>query len=108
MDFGLGILTFGTIGFMVAFGYLSVRATEKRRREGGPKSTLAADGQPSPRARIRLRCHPSGAWSSAAAPNPWPPAPRKPEATTNFSELSDRLAGGLTLATRAKRRLSSA
>jgi len=44
MDFGLGILTFGTIGFMVAFGYLSVRATEKRRREGGPKSTLAADG----------------------------------------------------------------
>lgn len=43
MDFGLGILTFGTIGFMAAFGYLSARATEKRRREGGPKSTLAAD-----------------------------------------------------------------
>ena len=43
MDFGLGILTFGTIGFMVAFGYLSVRATEKRRRDGAPKSTLAAD-----------------------------------------------------------------
>lgn len=43
MDFGLGILTFGTLGFMVAFGYLSVLATEKRRREGGPKSTLAAD-----------------------------------------------------------------
>ena len=31
------------LGFMVAFGYLSVLATEKRRREGGPKSTLAAD-----------------------------------------------------------------
>lgn len=44
MDFGLGILTFGTLGFMVAFGYLSVRAIEKRRKEGGPKSTLAADG----------------------------------------------------------------
>jgi hypothetical protein len=43
MDFGLGILTFGTLGFMVAFGYLSVRAIEKRRREGAPKSTLAAD-----------------------------------------------------------------
>ncbi len=44
MDFGLGILTFGTLGFMVAFGYLSARATEKRRRDGGPKSTLAVDG----------------------------------------------------------------
>ena len=43
MDFGLGILTFGTLGFMVAFGYLSVRSIEKRRREGAPKSTLAAD-----------------------------------------------------------------
>jgi hypothetical protein len=43
MDFGLGILTFGTIGFMAAFGYLSARATEKRRKEGHPKSTLAAD-----------------------------------------------------------------
>ncbi|RDC73380.1 hypothetical protein DLJ49_07365 [Rhodovulum sp. 12E13] len=49
MDFGLGILTFGTLGFMVAFGYLSVRAIEKQRREGGPKSTLAADG---PRRRV--------------------------------------------------------
>ncbi|MEM0935016.1 MAG: hypothetical protein AAF646_01770 [Pseudomonadota bacterium] len=43
MDFGLGILTFGTLGFMVAFGYLGARATEKQRRQGGPKSTLAAD-----------------------------------------------------------------
>jgi hypothetical protein len=43
MDFGLGILTFGTIGFMAAFGYLSARATEKRRKENHPKSTLAAD-----------------------------------------------------------------
>jgi hypothetical protein len=43
MDFGLGILTFGTLGFMVAFGYLSVRAVEKRRASGAPKSTLAAD-----------------------------------------------------------------
>ena len=33
--------------------------------------------------------------------------PRKPVATTNFSELSARDAGGLTLATLAKRCLSS-
>ncbi len=43
MDFGLGILTFGTLSFMTAFGYLSVRAIEKQRKAGGPKSTLAAD-----------------------------------------------------------------
>jgi hypothetical protein len=44
MDFGLGILTFGTLGFMVAFGYISARVTEKRRKEGGPKSALSKDG----------------------------------------------------------------
>jgi hypothetical protein len=43
MDFGLGILTFGTLGFVAAFAYLDARATEKRRRSGAPKSTLAAD-----------------------------------------------------------------
>ena len=44
MDFGLGILTFGTLGFVVAFGYISARATEKLRQQGGPKSSLSADG----------------------------------------------------------------
>lgn len=44
MDFGLGILTFGTLGFVVAFGYISARVTEKRRLQGGPKSSLSADG----------------------------------------------------------------
>ncbi len=44
MDFGLGILTFGTLGFMVAFGYISARVTEKRRKEGGQKSALSKDG----------------------------------------------------------------
>lgn len=44
MDFGLGILTFGTLGFAVAFGYLSSRATQRLRREGGPKSALSRDG----------------------------------------------------------------
>lgn len=43
MDFGLGILTFGTLGFVCAFAYLSARATEKRRQMNLPKSTLAAD-----------------------------------------------------------------
>lgn len=43
MDFALGILTFGTLGFVVAFGYISARVTEKTRGQG-PKSTLSADG----------------------------------------------------------------
>lgn len=44
MDFGLGILTFGTLGFTAAFGYLSQRAVEKQRRDPTrEKSKLAAD-----------------------------------------------------------------
>jgi hypothetical protein len=44
MDGALGFLTFGTLGFVVAFAYISARATEKRMREGGPKSSLSRDG----------------------------------------------------------------
>ena len=44
MDFGLGILTFGTLGFGVAFGYISARVTEKHRQSGAPKSSLSEDG----------------------------------------------------------------
>ncbi|MEL7098882.1 MAG: hypothetical protein AAGM84_08650 [Pseudomonadota bacterium] len=44
MGIGLGILTFGTLGFVVAFGYISVRAMEKARAEGLPKSSLSEDG----------------------------------------------------------------
>lgn len=44
MDFGLGLLTFGTLGFGVVFGYLSVRATEKLKNSGAPKSSLSRDG----------------------------------------------------------------
>ncbi|MEM6340822.1 MAG: hypothetical protein AAF729_06715 [Pseudomonadota bacterium] len=44
MDFGLGILTFGTLGFAVAFGYVSARATEKLRKSDAPKSSLSRDG----------------------------------------------------------------
>lgn len=35
MDFGLGILTFGTSGSVVAFAYISKRATEKHRKGTG-------------------------------------------------------------------------
>lgn len=44
MDGALGFLTFGTLGFVVAFAYISARATEKRMRDGGPKSSLSRDG----------------------------------------------------------------
>ncbi|MEM8577249.1 MAG: hypothetical protein AAGF60_05320 [Pseudomonadota bacterium] len=44
MGIGLGILTFGTLGFVVAFGYISARAYEKTRLEGLPKSSLSEDG----------------------------------------------------------------
>ncbi len=44
MDFGLGILTFGTLGFAVAFGYISARATERHRQEAREKSALSKDG----------------------------------------------------------------
>jgi hypothetical protein len=44
MDIGLGILTFGTLGFAVAFGYISARATERHRQETRQKSSLSKDG----------------------------------------------------------------
>lgn len=44
MDFGLGILTFGTLRFVAAFAYISARVTEKNRLKGGPKSALSRDG----------------------------------------------------------------
>lgn len=46
MDIGLGILTFGTLFSVAAFSWMSARATDARRRSGAPKSTLAADYQP--------------------------------------------------------------
>lgn len=46
MDIALGFLTFGTIGFVVAFGYIAARTAEKRRGENRPKSSLAVDGDP--------------------------------------------------------------
>jgi hypothetical protein len=44
MDIALGFLTFGTLGFVAVFAYLSARAADELRRKGGPKSSLSADG----------------------------------------------------------------
>ena len=54
MDIGLGILTFGTLGFMVVFGYIGARATEKHRKSKPPKSSLSKDGM-AERGLIRAR-----------------------------------------------------
>lgn len=45
MDHALGFLTFGTLGFVLAFAYIGARVADRRAREGGgPKSTLSRDG----------------------------------------------------------------
>lgn len=44
MDFALGILTFGTLGFVAAFAYISARVAEKRGSGDKPKSALSRDG----------------------------------------------------------------
>ena len=44
MSIGLGILTFGTLGFVLAFAYASIRAIEKHKASGAPKSSLSRDG----------------------------------------------------------------
>jgi len=44
MGIGLGILTFGTLGFVLAFAYASIRAIEKHKASDAPKSALSRDG----------------------------------------------------------------
>lgn len=44
MDIGLGILTFGTLGFALLFAYLSIRSLQKLKESGAPKSSLSRDG----------------------------------------------------------------
>lgn len=44
MEIGGLLLNFGTLGFVVAFGYISARATEKYRQSNPPKSSLSRDG----------------------------------------------------------------
>ena len=52
MDIGLGILTFGTLAAVQMFALYSARETERMRREGRVRSTLAAD-TPNTRAAMR-------------------------------------------------------
>lgn len=42
MDFGIGLLTFGTLGFVLAFGYL--RSMQKLKQSGAPISSLPRNG----------------------------------------------------------------
>ena len=44
LDIGLGILTFGTLGFVAVFAYLEARATEKRRQEKRQSASAPANG----------------------------------------------------------------
>ena len=53
MDLALGFLTFGTMGFVMVFGYLQTRAMEERMRRGGPKSSLSKDGAAERLAAVR-------------------------------------------------------
>lgn len=41
MDIGLGILTFGTLGFVLAFAYINRRVTEKQLEETRAKRKAA-------------------------------------------------------------------
>jgi hypothetical protein len=44
MDFGLGILTFGTLSLSLLVPYLTIRGLQKMKDEGAPKSALSRDG----------------------------------------------------------------
>lgn len=44
METLVGVLAFGTLGFVVVFAYLGARSMEKMRESGAPKSALSADG----------------------------------------------------------------
>ena len=44
METLVGVLSFGTLGFVVVFAYLGVRAMEKMRESDTPKSSLSRDG----------------------------------------------------------------
>ena len=52
MAIGLGILTFGTLAAVQMFALYSARETDRVRREGRVRSTLAAD-TPNTRAAMR-------------------------------------------------------
>ena len=49
----VAVLSLGTIGAVMAFAYISIRAMEKARAEGMPKSTLSRDGAEERLAQLR-------------------------------------------------------
>lgn len=51
----VAVLSLGTIGAVVVFAYASVRAMEKARAEGMPKSTLSRDGAAERLAELRAQ-----------------------------------------------------
>lgn len=53
MDFGLGLLTFGTLSLSLLVPYLSIRGLQKMKEEGAPKSALSRDGAAERLARAR-------------------------------------------------------
>ena len=50
MEFLVGTLMLGKLGFVLAFAYLSIRGLQKLKDSDAPKSSLSADGK-----RERLR-----------------------------------------------------
>lgn len=44
MDFTLGFLTFGTLGFVAAFAYISARVAEKQFEDSRRRRTAAQAG----------------------------------------------------------------
>ncbi len=51
----VAVLSLGTIGAVMAFAYISMRAMEKGRPEGARKSTLSADGAEERLAELRAQ-----------------------------------------------------
>jgi len=43
MEIGLGILTFGTLGFVAAFAYINARVTERQFEESRRRRLAARD-----------------------------------------------------------------
>ena len=44
MEYLIGTLMLGKIGFVLAFAYLSIRGLEKLKDSGAPKSSQSRDG----------------------------------------------------------------
>lgn len=45
MEIGLGILTFGTLGFVLAFAYINQRVTERQFRESRARRIAAENAR---------------------------------------------------------------